>query len=128
MMTNAVKAISSMLFLACLLAGCASPLPQPDVERQAFSWVEPGRTTRSDAIFALGMPRSVFQQETIFVYGVNCPSRTRCQTEPWRGTGGGDLHYQLVLIFDAAGLLEQRVLLREFYLPGTMIPGPYSKP
>jgi hypothetical protein len=128
MMTIAIRGTGGALFLASLLAGCASTLPQEAVERQAFSWVEPGRTTRSDAVFALGMPRSVFEQDTILVYGVNCSSRTRCDTAPWRGLGGGALDYQLVLIFDATGLLEQRVLLREFYLPGTMTPGPYSTP
>jgi hypothetical protein len=128
MKANAIKAISNASFLVLMLTGCASILPQATVERQAFSWVEPGRTTRSDAVFSLGMPRSVFEHDTVFVYGVNCPSRARCRTVPWRGIDGGDLHYQLVLTFDATGLLQQRVLLREWYLPGTMTPNLYVAP
>ena len=124
MKVKAIKAVSGAKILVLMLTGCASVLPQEVVERQAFSWVEPGRTTRSDAVFTLGMPRSVFEQDTILVYGVNCPSGAECRAVPWRGIDGGDLHYQLVLFFDATGLLQQRVLLREWYLPGTMTPNP----
>lgn len=128
MKANAIKSISGAAVLILMLTGCASTLPQETVERQAFSWVEPGRTTRSEAVFMLGMPRSAFEQDTILVYGVNCPSGASCRTVPWRGVDGGDLHYQLVLLFDATGLLEQRVLLREWHLPGTMSPNPNIPP
>lgn len=128
MMADLIKSMRGAVFLAFLLTGCASILPREAIEQQAFSWVDPGRTTRSDVIFALGMPRSVFEQDTIFVYGVSCPSAAECRTVPWRGLVGGDVRYQLVLIFDATGLLERRELLRELYVPEPMIPSPNADP
>ena len=112
--------ISSLLTL--LLVGCQSMPPQAAVEQQAFSWVEPGRTTRAEVIFALGAPRSVFEQDTILVYGVGCLSTAQCRAEPRRGLDGGDIGYQLILVFDAAGMLEQRLLLRDMPLPRVLAP------
>lgn len=128
MMTDLIKSMRGAVFLALLLTGCASILPREAIEQQAFSWVDPGRTTRSDVIFALGMPRSAFEQDTIFVYGVSCPSGAECRTVPWRGLVGGDVRYQLVLIFDATGLLERRELLGELYVPEPMMPSPNADP
>lgn len=111
--------IASLLLSA--LAACMAAPQQRDVERQVLAWIETGRTTRADVLLSLGMPRSTFEQDSIFVYGVQCQSTTRCNAVPYRADWR-TVAYQLILEFNEAGVLERHRLLRERGFPQVLMP------
>jgi hypothetical protein len=103
----------ALVALALLVGGCAAhSLEVARPEGRAASFLEslkPGHTTRDEVMTRLGAPSMRFENERILSYRL---APNLAVAEWSTGSRWTNVRYDLVLVFDSAGVLERHRLLR----------------
>jgi hypothetical protein len=119
----------AILLLCCtvLLAGCVPPDPvqlKPKLESGPLGFLQDGKTTRDEIFLKLGEPSAKFEGERILTYRLNYSPDIGLSIGglPYVAPGYAapdSAGYSLVLIFNAAGILEKHnaVPLKQGTLP-----------
>ncbi len=106
-----------VLALASTLVGCATTPPPLKGRPDLLNFLSDGKTTRSEAIIALGQPSGRFEAEKILTYRLGFEPRNNGYyiVERQTTTSGWPTwiatKFSLVLVFDDAGILWQHSLV-----------------
>ena len=104
------------LLAVLLLSGCATNLPRGDPG--LLNFLSDGKTTRAEAIIALGEPSGQFEKGTILTFRMGYDERTDGYFPVMRETSNSgwptweQCKYSLVLVFDDAGVLRRHALVK----------------
>ncbi|MCU0975883.1 MAG: hypothetical protein MUC71_06155 [Steroidobacteraceae bacterium] len=101
---NLMRAAPALALL--LLGACAStPAGQPDL----LAFIEDGRTTREQALLALGEPSATYEEGRILAFRLGSDKGGYFLLE--KQPGFLSVTYSLMLAFDEAGLLRRHSLV-----------------
>jgi hypothetical protein len=106
-----------VLVAAFALAGCATTPPPLKGRPDLLTFLSDGKTTRSEAIIALGQPSGRFEAEKILTYRLGFERRNNgyyivereTTTNGWPTWSA--TKFSLVLVFDDAGILQKHSLV-----------------
>jgi hypothetical protein len=112
-MIRSRRQMTHLILVALVGTGLASCMPTvPFADPNLLSFLRMGETTRQDVLLMLGQPSASFEQERILTYRLGQDSTqgyylvTPSQFSQWQ-----NVHYSLVLVFDANGRLEKQRLV-----------------
>jgi hypothetical protein len=94
--------------LLILVAGCVTA-PKATQDPNLLAFLERGPVTRADVTGHLGAPRATFESGHVLTYrlgGSKAGYSLVTQTDGWE-----NVNYDLVLVFDADGELQQHALV-----------------
>lgn len=89
-----------------LIAGCAST---PAGRGDLLDFIADGRTRREELLLKFGEPSASFEDARIVAYRLRRDDGGYLLSR-WRENWAG-VHYSLVLVFDAGGLLQRHALV-----------------
>ena len=107
-----------VLALAFSLLGCATTPPPLKGSPDLLNFLSDGKTTKTEAIMALGQPAGRFESEHILTYrlGVEPRNNGYFLVERETTTSGWPTwtaaKFSLVLVFDDAGILQKHSLVK----------------
>jgi hypothetical protein len=102
--------ILSVLWVS-LAVGCVTT-PIPGASLDLLKFLQIGQTTRQQVLLKLGQPSASFEQEKILTYRLGeDPKQGYYLISPKAALPWQAVHYSLVLVFDANGLLERQSLV-----------------
>jgi hypothetical protein len=107
----AVRASIAVLGASLLTWGCASPPPPPVAELAsgALGYLVDGTTTRAEVVLKLGLPARTFEGDRIALYRLAWSADDGLRPLAWHAPLLAA--YDLVLVFDAGGVVEQHALV-----------------
>lgn len=104
-------AIRLLLVALAAFAGCATA-PIPGASPGLLEFLQPGSTSRQEAIVRLGQPSAAFEGESILTYRVGEDNKQgRYIVTPKALLQWQEVRYSLVLIFDGNGVLQKKSLV-----------------
>jgi len=107
-----------VLVMALTLTGCATTPPPLKGSPDLLSFLTDGKTTRTEAIIALGQPTGRFEAEKILTYRLGFEPRNNgyylvereTTTNGWPTWTAAK--FSLVLVFDDAGILQKHSMVK----------------
>ena len=123
--TNAKKTtwrLASVVLGLLLLGGCATTHPEfgaiaPEATAERMPFLRDGVTTRVECLARLGPARAAYEEDNSLVY-VIYGSATGQVSQQFFMSGDmqqADRHYDLVLSFDAQGVLRRHTLMQKLF-------------
>jgi len=96
-----------------LIAACAQPVAPvaTDETMQLLPFLKDGKTNKDEILERFGAPRSRYENDAIFIYGVIRTSEGQIHVSA-RGRELGADNYDLVLVFGANDLLGRHTVVR----------------
>lgn len=102
----------AVLGITLFTAACATPKPPPAADvlsRRDLAYLVDGSTTREQALLRLGLPSRSFEGERILLFRLGWTEREGLAPVAWHSAALAG--YDLVLVFDAQGVLARHALV-----------------